>query len=142
MKEDELRRGLRFGGWMVAGKGMSLGLALLILAGISCGKREDDVVLATDPKQAASQLDTAFSAANSQVKQSAVTASEALRRGEYEKAIVNLQVMRESQALTMEQGLAIHGTVVSLESQLIRGVEAGDPNAIRAYQLLRAMKRN
>lgn len=127
---------------MADGKALGFGLTLVILAGIGCGKTEDDVALAKDPKQAASQLDTAFSAANSQVKQSAVTASEALRRGEYEKAIVNLQVMRDSQALTMEQGLAIHGTVVSLESQLIRGVEAGDPNAIRAYQLLRAMKRN
>lgn len=122
---------------------MRFALALSVLVQIACGNREDeDFMVAEDPKQAASQLDQAFASANPQIKNGVENASEAMRTGDYEKAVVNLQMVKGTEALTVEQGLAIHSSVVALEGELIRAAEAGDPNAKRAYDLLRAMKRN
>lgn len=114
--------------------------ATLTLAG--CGKNADGPTLARNPQEAATQLDRAFATAASELKASVATASAALRSGEYEKAVLNLQVARNSQALTIEQGLAIHSSVVALETSLLNSIAAGDPQARRAYELLKAMKRD
>ncbi len=65
-----------------------------------------------------------------------------MRKGDYEKAIVALQVMRNAKDITLEQGLAIHNSAVAMEVRLINAMDAGDPNAKRAYQLLKELKRN
>jgi hypothetical protein len=114
--------------------------ALLTLAG--CSRSDDGPAIARNPQEAASQLDQAFAAAAPEIKQSVAAASEALRSGEYEKAVINLQVVRSGEALTLDQGLAIHSSVVTLESSLVNAMAAGDPNARRAYELLKAMKRD
>jgi hypothetical protein len=70
------------------------------------------------------------------------SASQALRQGQFDQAVVNLQVVRNSEALTLDQGLAVHSSVVAMEQALLSRVEAGDPNARRAYELLKALKRD
>ena len=119
---------------------------VLLLAGLAlvtygCGTRDDGKIIATSPKQAASQLDQAFANSTAEVKQNASSASDALRQWDYEKAVVSLQAVRDRPGITLEQGLAIHGSVVTMEERLIRGMEAGDERAKRAYQLLKQMKR-
>lgn len=118
----------------------ALGAALLTLAG--CGKGGDGPGIAKNPQEAASQLDQAFAAAAPEIRQSVAAAAAAMRSGEYEKAVLNLQVVRNSQALTLDQGLAIHSSVVALETSLLNGIAAGDPGSRRAYELLKAMKRD
>jgi hypothetical protein len=115
-------------------------LALLMLVG-GCGKKDADVSLARNPKEAAIQLDQAFGNVDPQIRAPITVASEAMRTGDYEKAVMNLQLVKESNALNVQQGLAIHGSVLTMEAQVVRGVESGDPRAIRAYELLKAMKR-
>ncbi|MBI2927020.1 MAG: hypothetical protein HYY24_15100 [Verrucomicrobia bacterium] len=109
---------------------------------VGCSDEDAKVRTPKNPKEAASNLDQAFASARPEIRESVATASEALRRGEYEKAVVNLRVLRTSQELTPDQGLAVYNSGVALEMQLIRRIEAGDPNARRAYDLLKAMKRD
>ena len=115
---------------------------MLLLNG--CGKSRDAASEAAprDPKEAASQLQQVFENAAPLSKQNAGIASEALRKGDYVKAVVTLQVIRSGTNITFEQGLAIHNSVVAMEGKLINAMEAGDENAKRAYQLLREMKRH
>lgn len=93
------------------------------------------------PKEAAAQLETVFASAPVEAKDNANIASEALRVADYEKAVVSLQVIKEQGNLTLDQGMAIHNSMVSLESKLITAIAQGDENAKRAYDLLKKSKR-
>lgn len=121
-------------------------LALAVAAGLvlsACGRhRSSDQLVVTDPKAAATGLEASFEHAPAAVRENVRLASEAMRQAQYEQAVISLSAVREQPNVTMEQGLAIHGAVVSMESQLVAAMQAGDPNAKRAYALLRAMKRN
>ena len=117
-----------------------LGLSLLAFSGCSRGAK--DGLTARNPKEAASQLETAFANADAEAKAQAREASEAMRRAEYEKALVSLTAIRGRENATLEQGMAVHGSLVSLEKSLIEAMAAGEPNAKRAYELLKALKRN
>lgn len=118
----------------------SLGVLLILCA---CGHNPDaDLKLASSPADAASQLEKAFERAETKLKASAAAASEAMRKGEYEKAILSLQTIRSGPPVSFDQGLAIHSSTVAMEAKLVRAVEAGDKNAQRAYELLKALKRS
>jgi len=117
-----------------------IGLAAL-LAG--CGRRDSGQIEASTPKEAASALEEAFQSAPAPVQDDVRMVSEAMRRGEYDKAVMSLQaVKQQSENVTVNQGMAVHGAVVSMESQLIQAIQSGDANAARAYELLKALKRN
>lgn len=110
-----------------------------------CSKPDEQITptaTAPQPKAAATQLQQAFTSATPEVKTTAQAASEAMRSANYEQAIKSIQVIKARQNLTMEQGVAIYNTERSLEASLINGVSAGDPNAIRAYELLKKSRRN
>jgi len=114
-----------------------------ILALPACRRNADDVRIETrDPKAAASQLEQAFAGAGSEASAEAKAVAEAMQAGQYEQAVTSLQVIRQKENLTLDQGMAIHGSVISMETELIKAVQAGDPNAKRAYELLKALKRN
>ncbi len=116
-------------------------ICLLLVSG--CGKRADNGgVTVTTPKEAASQLQQAFASANAEAKNNAEVASQALRSADYEKAIQSLEAMKARQNLTFEQGMAVHNSMVSLEAKLIAAMDSGDPNARRAYELLKKSRRN
>lgn len=121
----------------------------LLLAGslllCGCGKsKEDAAVSATPPKpaEAANQIQQAFQSAAPQVKSQAEAYSESLRAANYEKAVQDLQTIKARANLTLDQGMVIYNSERSLEARLIAGVAAGDPNAIRAYELLKKQRRN
>lgn len=117
-------------------------LGLVLGLGLSaCGKREGDPVTAGTPKAAAASLDAAFSSAPAAVQENVRLVSKAMREGQYDQAVVSLQVVRGQENLSLEQGMAIQGSILTLEQQLVQGVQAGDPNAKRAYELLKALKR-
>jgi hypothetical protein len=114
---------------------------LLLLS--ACGQRDaDEPVQASNPTEAAAGLEQSFQNAPAQVRENVRLASEALRQAEYDQAILSLTAVREQSSLTLNQGMAIHGAVVTMESELIAAMQSGDPNAKRAYELLRALKRN
>lgn len=121
-------------------------LAVALAAGLfltACGRRDSaDQLVVTDPKAAATGLEASFEGAPAAVRENVRLASEAMRQAQYEQAILSLGAVREQSNMTLEQGLAIHGAVVSMESELLAAIQAGDSNAKRAYALLRAMKRN
>lgn len=117
--------------------------AILLMAFSGCTKSTSDgLPTASTPKEAASQIQEAFVSAPAEVRSEAKVASEALRTADYEKAIVSLEVMKARQNLTFEQGMAVHNSMVALETKLLTAMEAGDPNAKRAIELLKASRRN
>lgn len=127
----------------ISGGIAGLGMALLLVLG-GCSRSDDDSgkVTATNPKEAASQLERAFANSNPEAKQNADIVSEALRKGDYERAVVSLQAIRSGSNITFEQGVAIHSSIVTLESKLISAMESGDENAKKAYELLKQFKRH
>ena len=119
--------------------------ALMMLTAISCSRStpEDPAAVAPkNPQQAAAQVSAAFEQATPEVKQIATVAAESMHQADYEKAVISLGAIKESQGLTLQQGMAVHNSMVALEASLIQAIEAGDPNAKRAYELLKAQKRN
>lgn len=116
------------------------GVTLLLLTG--CGKGDSGAIEVTTPKEAASTLEQAFHQAPDPVQDEVHQVSEAMRRGEYDRAVMSLQAVKEQSNVTLEQGMAVHGAMVSMEAQLIQAIQSGDQNAARAYELLRALKRN
>lgn len=108
-----------------------------------CGKSPDaEVGMARTPEQAASQVESAFSNADAKTRELAAAMSEALRKNEFENAVVSLQTIRGSEEITPDQRMAIYSSAVTLEARLISAMEGGDKNAERAYQLLKALKKN
>jgi hypothetical protein len=119
-------------------------LALLTMIAL-CGCRksaEAEAGMAKTPEQAASQMEQAFAAADARTRELATAMSEALRKSEYENAVVSLQTIRASEQTTPEQRLAIYSSALTLEARLISAMQSGDKNAERAYQLLKELKKN
>lgn len=116
--------------------------AALLLIAAGCGKSEDaDPVAAKNPREAASQLESAFAKAPEASRTAALSAAQAMRDKEYEKAVVSLQTAKATEGITLEQGMAVHGSIVNLEAELISAANSGDPKAKQAYELLKALKR-
>lgn len=116
---------------------------LLLVTG--CSKTDTEIApsaVPPPPKVAASQLEQAFTGANPEVKSTADTASQAIRTANYEQAIQSIQAIKARQNLTMEQGTAVYNSERALEAALIAGINAGDANAKRAYELLKKSRRN
>jgi hypothetical protein len=119
--------------------------SLLVAAAFAgCGKSpEAEAGMARTPEQAASQMEQAFAQADAKTKELATAMSEALRKSQFENAVVSLQTMRAANTeTTPDQRVAMYSSAVTLEARLISAMEAGDKNAERAYQLLKALKKN
>ncbi|MBL9128791.1 MAG: hypothetical protein JNL97_14150 [Verrucomicrobiales bacterium] len=116
-------------------------LAVLLLAA-GCGGSGDESTNVPTPKQAAAQIEEVFTTAEPEVQQNIRVATEALREGKFEQAVVALQVTRSTTNLTLDQGMAVHNSMVALEQHLINAAASGDANAQRAYDLLKKAKRN
>ena len=89
---------------------------------------------------AAGQLDAAFSSAPAEFRRAADDASAALRSDDLNRAVESLGALRGSEGVTLQQGVAVHSSLVLLEARLIAASEAGDPKAREAYALLKRMK--
>lgn len=112
---------------------------LTVLTG--CGSREEkDMKAAATPAEAASGMERAFASAADETRHAAGMVAEALRRGEYEKAVVSLTTVRTATNVTLEQGMAVHQSTLQLEARLAAEIAAGNEAATRAYGLLKAMK--
>ncbi len=117
----------------------ALAVTLLLAA---CGRDPGHVRHPANPREAATQVEQAFAHSDPATRGIAAAVSAALRNGDYEQAVVSLQTIKTAPAITPDQGLAIHGTTLALEAQLIRALQSGDKNAERAYELLKTLKRN
>jgi hypothetical protein len=116
-------------------------MLVMALLWAGCGAREEaDLKTATTPAEAASQIERAFAGAPEETRHAASVAAEALRRGEYEKAVVSLTTVRSATNVTLDQGMAVHNSTLQLEARLAAEIAAGNEAATRAYGLLKAMK--
>ncbi len=118
-----------------------LALAALTLVSLGCRPSADAGFLPTgDPKVAATQLESAFAQASPEDRKTAFMAAEALRTKSYEKAVVGLQALKAGPAVSFDQGLAVHNSVIALETELAVAAQSGDSRAREAFRLLKAMK--
>lgn len=120
-------------------------IAGLLVVASGCGKADKEFTGSAappQPKEAATQIQQAFTGSSVEVKKNAEVVSESLRTANYEKAVETLQVIKAQPNLTLDQGMAVYNSEMSLEAKLIAGMQAGDPNAKRAYELLKKSKRN
>jgi len=116
-------------------------MLVMALLWAGCGAREEaDLKTAATPAEAASQIERAFAGAPEETRHAASVAAEALRRGEYEKAVVSLTTVRSATNVTLDQGMAVHNSTLQLEVRLAAEIAAGNEAATRAYGLLKAMK--
>jgi len=95
-----------------------------------------------NPQEAAVQVQQVFETAPPEVQQAAVVASEGMRDGDYEKAAVSLQAIRQRSDLTFDQGMAVHNSMVAMEAEMIKRIGRGDPEAKRAYETWKRLKRD
>ncbi len=112
---------------------------LTVIAIAGCGAR-DDTAPVTTTAQAIHQLDRAFTGAPENFRKAATDASNALNTGDLGKAVESLGALRSSEGVSVDQGLAVHNTMVMLESTLLEKAESGDAEARRAYALLKRLK--
>lgn len=112
------------------------------LAGCGRSSSDEELVVPRNPRQSAAQLERVFETAPAEVRQNVSVASESMQRGDYERAVASLEAVRASGNVTVQQGLAIHYSAVAMEANLVRAMEAGDPRAKRAYELLKRFKKN
>ena len=116
-------------------------LSVCLLAGCSGDEAGNVEVIPETPAEAAVQVDQVFKSAPVEVQQAAQVAAEGLRDGDYEQAVLSLQAVKASGSLTMDQGMAVHNSMVALEAELIAAKQAGDPQAAQDYERLKQMKR-
>jgi hypothetical protein len=116
---------------------------LIALSG--CGKKEaknEPTATPAKPREAATQLQQAFVAAEPEVKSVANAASQALQTSDYESAVQSLEMIKQKGNLSVDQGMAVQNSMISLEARLIAAMGAGDANAKRAYEQLKRARRN
>lgn len=96
--------------------------------------------MASTPAEAAGQIESAFTDAPEAFRRAASEASAALRSGDLPRAVESLGALRASEDVTLNQGMAVHNSLVLLEARLIAEAEGGDPRAREAYAMLRRLK--
>ena len=116
---------------------LSVALTLLLLG---CGKETGQSTAST--QQAVDRVQNAYAAADPLTKQSITNMSEAMRKGDYEQAVMSLSSVRSVPASTPEQHEAVIQSARAIEADLIQRMAAGDKNAERAYQLMKELKRD
>ena len=119
--------------------------ATMVLGFSGCGKSTqpgEPSASPPKPKEAASQLQQAFVAAEPELKDTATVASKALQTTDYDAAMQSLEAIKARGNLTFEQGMAVHNSMVALEGKLVEAADAGDPEAKRAYERLKKSRRD
>jgi hypothetical protein len=114
---------------------------VLCLGLAGCSRRDTSDIPATprNTTEAAAQLEEVFAESPPEVQTTAAAATEALRTRDYERAVVAVQAMQDQRSLTLEQGLVVRNSMVTLQKQLVEAAERGDPQAKRAFEMIKRM---
>ncbi len=70
------------------------------------------------------------------------TATEAIKKQQYEVALTNLHALTKASNLSPDQRGAVQETMAELQQRLIRDMQAGDPKAKRAVEAMMKMMEN
>lgn len=119
--------------------------ALAILASlalIGCGSDDGAIRHSSDPQEAADHLSDAFAGADAEARKTAGIASDAIKKGQYQKALYAIETIKKRPDVNFDQGVAVRDSLVNLEEELIYRMRDGDPKAKQAYQLLKRINQN
>ena len=111
----------------------------------ACGGDGDDgrIRNSQNVDGAADHLSEAFAGSDSALQKHAKAASEAMRKKKYRDALISLQEIKLSgKVKDVNEGIAVRDSLINLEQELIYAMEDGDPNAAKAYQLLKRVNQN
>ena len=111
----------------------------------ACGGDGDDgrIRNSQNVDGAADHLSEAFAGSDSSLQKHAKAASEAMRKKKYRDALISLQEIKLSgKVKDVNEGIAVRDSLINLEQELIYAMEDGDPNAAKAYQLLKRVNLN
>lgn len=117
-------------------------LGLIILQG--CGGNEEEPlarVPATIP-ESSKQIKKIFDAAPERVKIKSNELVRAYEDGKLEDAAGLILQLERDRELSFDQSMAIRNSRSTLEANLAKGVEAGDPEAIAAFNRLKGAASN
>lgn len=110
---------------------------------VACGSSDDGHIRkSSTPEGAADHLTDAFADADAATRKNANIASEAIKKGQFQKALVAIETIKKQPEATFDQGVAVNDSLVNLERELIYRAEDGDKKAIQAYELLKRINRN
>ena len=126
-----------------SGKILSI-ITVLSLGVAGCNKTEEDktVRVMKTPAQAATVMEQVFKNAEPNAKQNIQVAVTALQKQDYEVAVVALQTLQGQMVTrTFDQSQVLAQSMRVLQSSIIKGVENGDPKAIRAAEVLKGRHR-
>ncbi len=116
---------------------------LVAFIAVACGSSDDGLLRTSDsPVEAADHLSDAFKGADKDSQKNASIASEAIKKGQFQKALYAIETIKAKPDVSFDQGVAINDSLVNLERELIYRVEDGDPKAIKAYEMLKRINRN
>ena len=110
----------------------------------ACGGDGDDgrIRNSQNVDGAADHLSEAFAGSDSALQKHAKAASEAMRK-KTRDALISLQEIKLSgKVKDVNEGIAVRDSLINLEQELIYAMEDGDPNAAKAYQLLKRVNQN
>jgi predicted small lipoprotein YifL len=117
--------------------------AALLIAFPGCSKKGPSAEIPKSTKAAASQLEQAFAnSSDERAKQQAAALANALEQRNYQQALESMAALRRTTARDFDQVVAVENANRRLQADVLRGVEAGDPNAIRTWQLMKAARRD
>ena len=108
-----------------------------VVAASGCGEKQDPLAVVPETiPQASAQLKRVFDQASPEIRQHTDRLIAAYDKGNLEEAAGMVLQLQENLNLNFDQQMAIRNSRGSLEKNLARGVESGDPKAIAAWRRL------
>lgn len=121
---------------------LALALPLVLaLVGGGCGKKDGtEAAQAGSLEESAVFLEKAFANATPEVKTVVQRTCDALRKSEFEEAVLGVQALKGVENSNIDQGMALHGAIANLQAGIGVAMASGDPKAKRAYELLKNLR--
>lgn len=117
-------------------------LSVLFLA-VGCGGGEPEDSVYVGPKSAKLAVDEmkeTFDRGDSPHKERATRLWQAMRDNDVETAAREVMILRNAPTENMDEAMAVHHTYMTLQDQIARDAERGDPQAIAALNFLRGRR--
>ena len=115
---------------------LSMVLLLVILSGCGGEKKDPLAVVPETIPESSKQISRVFESAPPRIKTHTDKLIQAYESGNLEEAAGTIIMLQENRELDFDQQMTIRNARGTLEKNLARGVESGDPKAIAAWRRL------
>ena len=118
-----------------------LGLMVLLVGNTGCRESEEERLVRPPENslEAASELETIFADSDPATQKHASIATQALREGQYDKAVASIMNLRNQENLSFEQGMTLRNSMVTLQRELLEAA-ARDCRHVRESLVRRPLR--